>query len=254
MNSSILEEEYRVQVIIDIIDILIYREIPISMLSEFTTNLTTLHSAYVALAQTFAVEPTNEGYSKFVDALDQVTKRKKAACDDKISSCADITSLASQYRMLISKKYSPSNILRIREIFGTILCIDELENFNGGEKRKRDAYEHCTCQACPIFSVDYFFICLDPENLKPILGMIESMQNGASPCLALVVDTTGSMSTEIESARYVIHKFLASEKQQLLCYLLVPFTDLSNDEYKKGSKLYDTFCMCYTILHENISM
>ena len=237
MNLSVLEEKHKIQVISDINDILISKGIPISM--PFLTNFTTLNFAYNAFAHAFAIEPTNDGYSKFVDALDQVIEGKKAACNDKISSCLDITSLASQYKMLISKKYNTSNILQVREIFGAILCIDELENSNGSVRRKRSA--HCTCPSCNISSVKQFFDCIDPNKLKPIIGFMEIFEHGGYPCLALVVDTTGSMSMEIEAAKNITKTFVTSEKDHLACYLLVPFTDLSDDEYISGSKFYDTF-------------
>lgn len=82
----------------------------------------------------------------------------------------------------------------------------------------------CTCE---------FFACLDVEDhLGPIFGFSSLVQG---PCLAFIVDTTGSMSAEITAIRRVIEEFLRSEEavNELRCYILVPFNDLGSESNSK---------------------
>ena len=242
INASTSLENRSLQAISDI---LTSSEISISMPSRYTMGLTPLKDTYEAVAETFTVKPTKVGYSNFVNALNQVTEGKKAACDDRSNSCADITILAIQYQMLRNEKGTPLNMLRIREVFGAILWIKELESPFDSERKKRHSHK-CQCPNCPKSSFTEFFNCLDPHDMQPIMGMRQTFYKGGSPCLALALDTTGSMVEEIEDAKNVIINFLASEKSEPLYYVLVPFTDLSNEKFLSESKL-SQFFLC-TIL------
>ena len=76
----------------------------------------------------------------------------------------------------------------------------------------------CTCE---------FFKCLDPgDAFKSILGFDMDEE-----CLAFVIDTTGSMSGEIDAAKEITLNFLRSEEEigVLGCYVLVPFNDVGPD-------------------------
>ena len=92
--------------------------------------------------------------------------------------------------------------------------------------------DRCTCPPggitgdiiCPC----EFFKCLDPDDVvKSILGF-----NTEEECLALAIDTTGSMSGEIDVAKEIILNFLKSEEEIGIagCYVLVPFNDIGPDD------------------------
>ena len=70
-----------------------------------------------------------------------------------------------------------------------------------------DSREECKCPETAIIRCTCeFFACIDRnDRLTPILG-IELDTGVGNPCLAFVVDTTGSMATEIEAAVSVAYR------------------------------------------------
>ena len=62
--------------------------------------------------------------------------------------------------------------------------------------------------------------------MKPILGFDNQIQ-----CLAFVIDTTGSMSSEIADAQKILTDFIQAEENlnDVGCYLLMPFNDVGPD-------------------------
>ena len=253
LNSSVSEEEDRIEVVKEIEAIFISVNIstffsPLISVNDSVTygmNETDpqppMKIVYTALTEEFEIEATEEGYSNFVEAVNQVTEAKKAACEGGSINATDVPRLAREYGIL--KKNLTGNIVQLREVFGKMLCIKEKESHER-KRRKRDS--HCPECKCPqkhgvvlwgeVICMCEFFSCMDPESdLKPMLGMFNIRDE--LPCLALVVDTTGSMRNEIEAAKEVIYNFLGSERDEPGCYALLPFNDLSNDEFLEGSKL-----------------
>lgn len=85
-----------------------------------------------------------------------------------------------------------------------------------------------------VISVQEFFACMDPNNdLKPILSLGDINVEEGTPCLALVVDKSGSMEKEIKAAKRIIRSFVASEENEPGCYVLVPFVDPTGEEKSK---------------------
>ena len=172
-----------------------------------------------------------------------VTEAKEAACEGGGSvSAADVPRLAREYRTL--KENVQKNIAQLRNIFGKMFCISERDN----ERRKRKRQEsecptsdNCTCPTSGVSGVNCvceFFTCLNPDDdLRPILGLYDIDPGDLGfPCLALVVDTTGSMREEIEAAKVVIRNFLSSEEDGPGCYVLQPFNDLRDEVFDANSK------------------
>ena len=253
LNSSISEEEDRIEVVKEIEDIFTSLNIStfFSPLDSIDNNVTygtnetdpqpRMKIIYTALAEKFEIEATVEGYINFVEAVNQVTAAKKKACEGGSINATDVPRLARENGIL--KDNVIENIVQLREVFGKMLCIKEKESH---EKKRRKRDSHCLECKCPkkdgavlwdeIVCMCEFFACMDPkQDLKPMLGMYDIKDQ--LPCLALVVDTTGSMWEEIEAAKEVIHNFLGSERDEPGCYALLPFNDLSNDEFLEGSKL-----------------
>ena len=258
LNSSKSEEKDRIEVVKQIEDIFTSLNIStfFSSLGSIDNNVIygmnetdrqpPMKIIYTALAEGFEIEATKEGYGNFVEAVNQVTEAKKAACEGANINATDVPRLAKEYNTF--KDNGTENIVQLRDVFGKMLCIKEKESH---EKKRRKRNSHCAVlpgRICPrevdgtiiwneILSVCEFFACMDPnQDLKPMLGMYDIRD--AIPCLALVVDTTGSMREEIEAAKEVILNFLRSEEDEPSCYALLPFNDLSDDRFIEESKLW----------------
>ena len=273
LNSSIVDEETREEVVIEIAEVLESTGIP-NIAAVFSTplggipansgemstgNETTdepLKALYRAIAKEFEVEATEEGYNNFSEAVSQITEAKVAACEDGASiSEDDVPRLANEYRAL--KEDVVANIVEMREIFGKMLCLSERDH----EERKRKRRDfHCTEKdhcICPdigdLVCVCQFFACLDPDDdIKPIMGLKDVNVAEGLPCLAFVVDTTGSMHSEIEAAKAVITDHIRSEREGPGCYVLQPFNDYGDGDIR--SKVYVCEChysaLCYHILEK----
>ena len=202
---------------------------------------TRLNTAYTRLAERFEVRATRAGYTNFVEALTAISVAQAEAC-----SSSDLASINSSTVADLVKAFDrefslpDSDLDHLRSLFGKLLCIDSVgdvymrkyASMMGRDRGKRQAPEcppgtSCACPAGGLSDVIcscQFFRCLDPDDhLKPIFGFSPTL----TQCLAFVIDTTGSMSSEIATARRIIHEFLQSEEQIgiLGCYILVPFND-----------------------------
>ena len=250
LNSSSSEEKTRTEVVAEITEVLdsigisvVTRSVRSGVVAEEgaesnTTDGPPLKVAYRAIAKEFKVEVTDEGYGNFAEAVSVVAEAKEAACEGGGSvSAADVPRLAREYGTL--KENIPKNIAQLRDVFGRMLCISHQD----GKRKRRESMHDCPNCTCPTNGkfgncVCEFFACLDPnDDLKPILGLY-AIDPGyiGFPCLALVVDTTGSMQNEIEAAKVVIRNFLSSEEDGPGCYVLQPFNDLKDEVFDANSK------------------
>ena len=259
LSSSVMEEEIREEVVIEIAEVLESIGIP-NITAVFSTPLgdnilagsgemstgnetsdEPLKTVYKTIAKVFEVETTEEGYDNFAEAVSQITEAKVVACEAGANvSEDDIPRLASKYRAL--KEDVRKNIAEMRNIFGKMLCLSERDH----EERKRKRRDfHCPdrkdCK-CPdsgeLVCVCEFFACLDPDDdIKPIMGLIDVFdEHFGFPCLAFAVDTTGSMREEIEAAKGVIRNLLSSEEDGPICYVLQPFNDYQDGSFDPASK------------------
>ena len=196
-----------------------------------------LNTAYTRLAERFEVRATRAGFTNFVEALTAISVAQAEACSRDLSSVNSST-VADLVKAFDREFSLPDRDLdRLRSLFGELLCIDSAGVYmrmyaSMMWRGKRQAPgcppgTSCTCPAGGLGSVVcscQFFRCLDPDDhLKPIFGFSPTL----TQCLAFVIDTTGSMSSEIATARRIILEFLQSEEEIgiLGCYLLVPFND-----------------------------
>jgi hypothetical protein len=232
VNAILSEEETRDEVVVEIVEALGSILGDGVLAPNDTSDEPPLRIVYTALAEEFKVKTTDEGFNNFMEAITQITEAKEGACESEHGvSEADIPSLGKEYRSLWGD--IQGNIDRIRDIFGTMLCLRERSH----EARRTKGQDSSDCpeygDPCPCLSkeniacVCQFFSCFDLGNvIKPILGIENVNVSEGGPCLAFAVDTTGSMADEIEAAQEVILNFLRSEEHGLGCYVLQPFNDL----------------------------
>ena len=220
--------------------------------NDTTSGGASLTTVYNSLTEEFGVNKSNSGYSKFVEAVNEITEAKQEVCSGDVRpGVSNVSRLVQEFRAAFNT--TKKDLLKLRIIFGKMLCIkDEIEKLKSkGRERRQEPIpecggfgtpclertpEECTCPSeectCPsggvygdcIFCPCEFFRCLDPDDvLKPILGFVaEEIQ-----CLAFVVDTTGSMEDEIAAAQEIIRSFIRSEEElnEVGCYILMPFND-----------------------------
>ena len=217
-----------------------------STVNDTTSGGVSLTTVYDSLTKEFGVNKSNDGYSKFVEAVNEITEAKQEACSGDVRpGVSNVSRLVQEFRAALGT--AQRDLLKLRTIFGQMLCIeDEIKKLKSkGRERRQEPIPECgglrtdcfertseDC-ICPpggvfgdcIFCPCQFFRCLDLEDvLKPILGFVaEDMQ-----CLAFVVDTTGSMVEEIAAAQEIIRSFIRSEEElnELGCYILMPFNDV----------------------------
>ena len=227
-----------------------------------TTNESPLKTVYEALAKEFEVETSEKGYTNFAEAVNQITEAKVAACEDGSGlSEGDVPRLANKYGVL--KEDFVANVVELRGIFGKMMCLSEKEH-EDRKRMRRDSYcpdrKDCKCPGNEslIICVCEFFDCLDPEdNIKPIMG-ISYIPDISVPCLAFIVDTTGSMETEISAVKEVIRTFLSSEEGTYTskrlygpgCYVLQPFNDYKNGMFDPTSMYKAIICTVLCIMFQ----
>ena len=246
INASIAEEMEREEVVVEIVEVL--DSVLSTSLGDILgsgetstgnpTSESPLETVYIAVAEEYDVEVSDEGLSNFTEAITEITEAKKVACEGGNISEADIPRLISEYDAI--KDDIESNIEEARAIFGKMLCLSERDHDR--KRKKRDSHcpvfgAECPCPSDTKVCICEFFSCLDPDDeIKPIFGFFDIFVPEGFPCLALAVDTTGSMGAEIEAAKEVVRNFLASEEDGPGCYVLQPFNDLTNGAFDPDSK------------------
>ena len=196
------------------------------------SSLNSLKTAYSILVEKYGRRETETGFNEFVSAIDEISIAQTEACSGPSPlRVSDTTRLVQEYNAASAAK----NAHLQRSIVGKLLCVDSNVTASPvpirGRRQLKKEYcppDPCTCPPdgdilCPC----EFFKCLDPDDvLKSILGFKNNQE-----CLAFVIDTTGSMTNEIDAAREIILNFLRSEEEIgiLGCYALVPFNDIGPD-------------------------
>ena len=196
-----------------------------------------IDTVYRDFASVFNRSTSTEGRDRFITAVDEIFSAYRAECAELPSVPVDFTQLANSFRALTRRlnTITAENITQARAIYGRFLCYNEREESSSGLKRKRQtgsfiATSSCTRQACPAIVTNpcQFFACLSVSVFEYIAGFGNVIDDDDDyPCIGFVVDTTGSMSDEIAAARRVILQVMRSQADSTVCYLLVPFNDIS---------------------------
>ena len=203
-----------------------------------------LQVAYNTLAQSFEARPTVAGYSKFVEAVNEISLAQAEACNDPsfVPTPELISKLAEEFS---NSTFGPdTDLSKARLAFGKLLCLNTRESTNSAARRRRQSNNDKDCECSndvlkdglpglgKAQTVCEFFVCLQEltmestKALGPVFGF-ENATERVDECLAFVIDTTGSMGPVIDAAKQIILNFVASEDnaRELQCYVLVPFND-----------------------------
>ena len=184
-------------------------------------------SVYSSLAEGFGRVESHAGYTQFKEAVTEITEARQEACDgppDERLTREDVPGLARRFARL---PLSEAN--ELRKIFGKMLCITTSAESSGRKKRR----DPCACPDGgfddPSLTECQFFDCLDNDIEERYGERLEAMFNfldvDTLPCLGFVVDTTASMSEEIEAVQNLILAFVSSEQDEPACYVITPFND-----------------------------
>ena len=188
-----------------------------------------LFTVYEKLAKRANRTTTDSGFSKFVEAVNEMTTAYTESCLVAGSSRFHYLENFTQIVQVFDKAYKKRKTVEIHSAYGKIVYLDDQIN---ERRQKRQTAEDPVCDIdrseckCPEGGMDNvvcpceFFDCLNENNqLESIFIGFEYLE-----CLAFVVDTTGSMKDEIDYTVQVIKNFIGSE-EELGCYMFVPFND-----------------------------
>ena len=226
--SQASDPENLQDVALDIFSDLLMFEVPFS---DASTSISVLRSLYKSLAEIFNSSTSATGFSNFIEAVNEIAIAEAIACSS--SELLDVSELASDFAFELSQTITDETLQEIRIILGEILCAESMEqdSLSGMECPSRG---NCTCPpggiSASIVCTCEFFACLELEldRLGPAFGFSSPIQR---PCIAFVVDTTGSKGSQIVAIRTAIEEFVRSEEaiNELRCYILVPFNDVGGN-------------------------
>ena len=251
--TEVTKEETQVEAISSIIEDIapgISDALQLSLLENVNnsnSSVPPLQIAYNALAQSFDAKPNVAGYNTFVEAVNEISLVQAEACNDPnfVPTAELISKLAGEFENATFG--SDVDLTTARSAFGKLLCLNTREGNlgTGARKRRQTNSKKCKDAMCSqdalnegldkVVTVCEFFACLqaksneDIKRLGPVFGFASATARD-DECLAFVVDTTGSMSSEISAAKQIILNFIASEDNagELQCYVLAPFNDYAD--------------------------
>ena len=196
-----------------------------------------LQQVFKLLAKHFDIIPNKSHLKRFREAVIEVSVAKYEACNG--SSRLDIKDVSELIQDFVST-YNMDKRSRdghqLRRLYGKLQCIKSTIYVNSVTRRRRDS--DCPKGCGPILAFQEaacFFRCLDSEDTVKEIFFISGEALEDNPCLAFVIDTTGSMTEEINDAKRIILDFLRSEEEigETGCYILVPFNYVGPHEESK---------------------
>ena len=202
---------------------------------EGPPNVATLYSALTAALN---ITPTENGLSDFTDTFDVITDAYFKACygpENERPNASKAQTILSEFLSLLENR---SDITRMRQMFGELSCLQNFSNPSSHVSIYRRALPTADLETCAsAANVKLLYQCLDSNNQLGCIFNLDDPKNCTTTdsqtrdmrkkhCLAFVIDTTGSMGSEIGHAQDVVRNFIQSEENDLtLCYILVPFND-----------------------------
>ena len=231
-----------------------------------STNISLANSSHLfeALTSAFQIETTEDDFTNFQVALDQITDSYFEACYGSADERPTPTDAGALIYTLIAgvnnltEDNAEELLPEIRKAFGRITCLlqlysyDELLNSTSNTTvvppiaptpasatvtptatpapTNTSTPVNCTNLGGTYISIVVFYQCIHSNDLQPIFGLgpivnIDGEDVALKRCIGFVVDTTGSMGSEISYVKELIIDFLESESTLPACYALVDFND-----------------------------
>ena len=170
---------------------------------------------YERIATSLNATVTPEGFVKFEEAISEIAASTYAACsapEESRVQADDIPELTERF----FNPTSAGNISQAREVYGQLLCLQQLLTTENSTSFKTD-----------LELLNEFFDMLEghPTIVSSIFGLANDPFSNILPTLAFVVDDTGSMSGEIASVKTLIFSFIKVERSNPIGYILTTFND-----------------------------
>ena len=183
------------------------------------------NSLYSALIAGYGETESDEGFVWFQVAQMEIAEQYFKACyglEDQRPSVDDIGFHIQQFVAILGN--SPLDASALRKQFGILTCLHQQVT----TPKPDCATVDCSGGLGNTTTTGEFFCCLQAADVRDLFG-IESMITtlDAVPCLAFVVDTTGSMSAEIDAVQGLINAFV--DPADPVCYILVDFNDIGGN-------------------------
>ena len=198
-----------------------------------------LQDIYTAIAKHFGLTANEAGYKRFLEAVNEVSVAKTEACNKRFPDHSSKSQLLQEFAIAYQVE-DKSSQHSIRSLFGKLLCHDSTKQ----SRLRRDTQSldvdsgKCECPPGGINGTDWtkfescnFYACLTDGQIYQRIFFTHEYYEIDYQCLAFVIDTTGSMSEEVNTAKRVILDFIRSEQEIGVdgCYILVPFNDVGPD-------------------------
>ena len=180
------------------------------------------NSLYSTLIVGYGETESDEGFVWFQIAQMEIAEQYFKACyglEDQRPSVDDISFHIQQFVAILGT--SPLDASALRKQFGILTCLHQQVT----TPKPDCATVDCSGGLGNTTITGEFFCCPHAADVRDLFG-IESMVTtlDAVPCLAFVVDTTGSMAAEINAAQNLINGFV--DPADPVCYILVDFNDI----------------------------
>jgi len=175
---------------------------------------------------------TQEAFNRFSEAVSEIATAEVEACSGPTPpTIDDIPSIAERFLEEVQIGPRSRDTEEIRALYGAMVCISRSNGTS--ERKRRDSVDCPAGGLAAVETAKEFFACLGPSELEPVFGL--DAVSIFYPCVAFVIDTTGSMAEEIEDARNIMLEFVRNEGDAAGCYILVPFNDVDNDVTRSES-------------------
>ena len=200
-----------------------------------------LRRIYTAIARQLNQRDTEVGFKRFMEVANEVSIARVEACNGSSRFSENVSQLMQDFANTFELD-DISTQHAVRFLFGQLLCRNSAEQ----SRVRRDTgllvdSRKCKCPPGGLHGTDWskfevcdFFACLEDGRILKEIFFTRDFKIDIQ-CLAFVVDTTGSMVDEIDTAKRIILDFLRSEQEIGVegCYILVPFNDVGVPEESK---------------------
>ncbi len=248
----------------------------------------TMNHTFRALARQAGVKESPLAYSTFTRAFQEISIARTDACAN-VNVTRDLISVRKLIRQFQEnyQNNTGKGLHLLRSLIGKLLCFDSLRieeeealglapqdlpnveprrsptlsprlGLSSVHRARRQAgcppRSDCNCPPKGILDdgilcTCQFFDCLDRGNV--LSNVIFGLNN--DECIIFVIDTTGSMTNEINLAKHLILQFARVEEEigEYGCYILVPFNDVgpNNKIVAEESKTALKWRVCSALIY-----